>query len=39
VRAAVSEVTLGDQTATGEGSLFRGHSIDAAAPKLDHAGN
>jgi hypothetical protein len=38
-RAAVSEVTFGDETVTGEGSLSRGHSIDAAAPKFDYAEN
>ena len=32
-RAAVSEVTFGDETRSGEGRLFRGHSVNAAAPK------
>jgi hypothetical protein len=38
-RAAVSEVTFGDETVTGEGSLFRGHSVDAAAPKFVYDGS
>lgn len=33
-RAAVSEITFGTETVTGEGSLSRGHSVDAAAPKF-----
>ena len=38
-RAAVSEITFGEEAVTGEGRLFRGHSIDAAAPKFDYADN
>ena len=35
------ELTLADfeQTVSGEGSLFRGHAIDAAAPKFQYAAN
>jgi hypothetical protein len=32
-RTAASEVTFGGETVSGEGRLFRGHSINAAAPK------
>jgi hypothetical protein len=38
-RVAVSEVTFGGETVSGEGRLFRGHSVDAAAPKFDYAEN
>ena len=38
-RAAVAEVTFGGDTVSGEGSLFRGHSINAAAPKVVYDGN
>jgi hypothetical protein len=36
-RAAISEITFGEETVSGEGRLFRGHSVDAAAPKFDYA--
>lgn len=38
-RAAVAEITFGDETVTGEGSLFRGQTVDAAAPKFDYDGS
>jgi hypothetical protein len=38
-RAAVAEVTFGGDTVSGEGSLFRGHSINAAAPKVVYDGS
>jgi hypothetical protein len=38
-RAAIAQVIVGTATASGEGSLFRGHSVDAAAPKVDYSGN
>jgi hypothetical protein len=38
-RAAVSEITFGTETVTGEGSLFRGHWVDAAAPKFVYDGS
>ena len=38
-RAAVSEITFGGETVTGEGSLFRGHWVDAAAPKFVYDGS
>jgi hypothetical protein len=38
-RAAVSEITFGDETVTGDGGLFRGHWIDAAAPKFVYDGS
>ena len=38
-RTAVSEVTFGSGTVSGAGSLFRGHSVDAAAPTFDYDGS
>ena len=38
-RAAVSTVTFEGETVAGDGRLFRGHSVDAAAPKFDYAQN
>ena len=38
-RAAVAEATLGDDEVSGAGRLFRGHSVNAAAPKLVHDGS
>lgn len=38
-RVAVSEITFGDETVTGEGALFHGRFIDAAAPKFEDLGS
>ena len=38
-RVAVSEITFGDETVTGEGTLFHGRFIDAAAPKFEDLGS
>lgn len=38
-RAAVSTVTFGDESGSGVGRLFRGHSVNAAAPKFYDGGN
>jgi len=37
-RAALSEVTFGEETVRGDGELFRGVSINAAAPKIEYDG-
>ena len=38
-RAAVSEITFGDDSVTGEGTLSHGRFIDAAAPKFEDLGS
>lgn len=37
-RAATAEITFGDETVNGDGTLFHGRFVDAAAPKVQDAG-